>query len=104
MCVITTFKSVVGCVVSVLNLTVPILAGVALTLFIWGAIRYIYTAGEEGHRQGKEMLTWGVIALFVIASLFGILRLLDNTFFSGSNLGGSLDYSEIQNPGQWDHL
>lgn len=86
MCRFTDFISVVSCALSIINTIIPILGGIALVIFFWGAIRYIYSAGDEGHNSGRELLFWGVVALFVLFCIYGILRLLDNAFLDGTGL------------------
>lgn len=86
MCNLIDFASVVGCAVSIINVIIPILAGLAVVLFMWGGVRYIYSAGEGEHQEGREMLLWGIIALFVLFCIYGILRILDNTFLGGAGL------------------
>lgn len=53
------------------------LAGFALLLFLWGCVKYIYNSSEtKGKTEGKEAMIWGIIALFVLFSIWGILGLL----------------------------
>jgi hypothetical protein len=62
-----------------------IVAAAALLVFFWGVLRYIAAAGDEkGKERGKTIMTWGVIALFVMFSVFGIVRFLQNSFGIGS--------------------
>ena len=55
-------------------------------IFFWGLVRYIYSAGEGEHREGRDLMLWGLLALFVLFSIYGILRVLDNEFLSGAGL------------------
>src|SRR3989344_425085 len=60
---------------------IPILVGLALVFFIIGLIRFVIAAEEEKRKEGKSMMWWGVVALFVIVSIWGI------TAFIGEQLG-----------------
>lgn len=84
MCTFTDFSSVVACSIGIINVVIPILAGIALLLFLWGGVRYIYSSGEGEHKEGREVLLWGLIALFVLFSVYGILRILSNEFLGGA--------------------
>lgn len=65
----------------VLRAIVPMLITVALIVFIWGLIKYLMKIGDEKERQaGVQLMLWGVIAIFVMSSVWGIVRLLQNTF------------------------
>ena len=65
----------------VLRAIVPMLITVALIVFIWGLIKYLLKVGDEKERQqGIQLMLYGVIAIFVMSSVWGIVRLLQNTF------------------------
>lgn len=66
----------------ILNKTVvPLLMTVALIMFFVGMIRFIASAGDETKRkEGKQFMLWGIIGLFVMLTIFGILGVLVNTF------------------------
>lgn len=52
---------------------VPLLMTLALVAFIWGLVQFIFSAGDEAKRKsGKGIMIWGVIALFVMASVWGL--------------------------------
>jgi uncharacterized membrane protein YjfL (UPF0719 family) len=60
---------------------IPLIFALAVAAFVWGVVRFfILDAGEEAKRtQGKQFMIWGIIALTVILSVWGIVRLLGNT-------------------------
>jgi len=65
----------------ILSAVVPLLITVALIVFIWGLIQYLLKVGdEEQRRQGVQLMLWGVIAIFVMSSVWGLVALLQNTF------------------------
>lgn len=79
----STFRDVVDLSISLINLVIPVLVALALVLFLWGGVRYIYKSGDaHGKGADKEALLWGVIALFVLFSIWGLLRLLKESFLS----------------------
>jgi uncharacterized membrane-anchored protein len=59
----------------ILNLVVPVLFGLSLVYFFWGVGQFILRdAGNEKTREeGKKKIIWGIIALFVFVSIYGIL-------------------------------
>lgn len=65
-----------------LNRTVvPLLITVALIMFLFGVVKFIANSGDEaGRKEGKQFILWGIIGLFVMISIFGILSVLVNTF------------------------
>ena len=52
---------------------------VAVVVFFWGLIRYIYAVDSQ-KAEGLQTMLWGVLAIFVMVSIWGIIRLVQNTF------------------------
>jgi TM2 domain-containing membrane protein YozV len=77
-------KGILGIAASLLNLSARVLAGLALLVFFFGLAKFILNAAsEEAQREGKQFMIWGIIALFVMVSVWGLVAVLQNTFFSG---------------------
>ena len=77
------FTDIVRILTNLLNATVPALFSLALLLFFWGIAKFMLNASDEKARtEGRDTIFYGIIALFVIFSLWGILRLLENTFLT----------------------
>ena len=64
----------------VTRILIPLAFVLALLFFFWGVAKYVWAAGD-GKDEGKKIMIWGVIALFVMASIWGIVS------FIGKNLG-----------------
>jgi len=62
------------------------LAGsLAFLAFFWGIAVYIFKAGDEKEKErGKNIMFYGVIALFVMVAVWGLIGILKNTFFEGA--------------------
>ena len=59
---------------------------VALTMlvFFWGLSKFILAAGDEKKvADGKRLIFWGIIALFIMVSIWGIINLLYSDFIGG---------------------
>ncbi len=64
----------VGGLISRLTL---IAAGVALLVFFWGLAKFIFKSGDEkSHEEGAAVMKWGIIALFVMVSVWGIVNFM----------------------------
>jgi len=78
------------------SLATPIVVGLALLAFFWGLVKYIFSAGEDdAKKEGIRLMIGGVIAIFVIVSLVGIVRFIGNAV--GVGQGGSLDIPKVGN-------
>jgi len=50
-------------------------------VFLWGITKYIFKGDSEGEREkGKQFMIWGIVGLFVMFGVWGIIELLGNTF------------------------
>ena len=69
----------------IMDMIVPIMVGLALIYFIYGLGEYILESGEEGKKaEGRNIMIYGTIAMFVIVSIWGLVQLLQET----TNVGG----------------
>ena len=60
---------------------IPFLITLATVAFIWGIIQYFLNPdNEEKRKKGKEFLVWGLIGLFVMISVWGLVGVLSDTF------------------------
>ncbi len=63
------------------NSVVPLLITVAIAIFIWGVVQFIGNADNEEKRQkGRDFMVWGIVSLFLIVSVWGIVHILTDTF------------------------
>lgn len=61
--------------IGLLRLAMPILVGIAVLVFFKGLIQFIAKSGDsKSHEAGRSLMIWGVIAIFIMVSVFGILR------------------------------
>lgn len=53
---------------------VPLLMSVAIVMFFWGIVKFIANMDDENARSGgKSLMVWGMIAIFVMVSFWGII-------------------------------
>ncbi len=59
----------------VINQLIVIVAGLALLYFFWGLVKFIFHSGSEAEQtKGKDIMKWGIISLFVMFSIWGLVR------------------------------
>ncbi|MBI2631092.1 hypothetical protein HYW73_02650 [Candidatus Nomurabacteria bacterium] len=70
------------------NSIIPLIFAVAILMFIWGAVKFfIINSDEEAKReQGKQFMIWGIIALTVMTTVWGLVALLGGTFGIGGDI------------------
>ena len=63
-----------------LNGVIGLFITLAIVVFFWGLIKYLISLDHENANEGLKIMFWGVIAIFVMVSIWGIIRLLQSTF------------------------
>jgi len=77
----TPLENIIGIIGDIILLVIPVVVALALIFFFWGLAQFILNAGNEQKRtEGKGIMLWGIIALFVIVSVWGLVTVLQNTF------------------------
>lgn len=75
------FGELIDLFIHIINITIPILIALAVLGFFWGVFRYGFSReSEDKIKEGRKIMVWGFIALFVMVSIWGILRVLAVTF------------------------
>ena len=73
-----------------MGLLIPITVGAALVYFLYGLAQFILVSGDEKKlAEGKQKMVWGVIALFIMVSIWGIIGFLQKDIL-GSTPPGTL--------------
>jgi len=91
---LTEVEGIVGSIGRIVNLLLPIVFAIGLLVFFWGLAKYILAAGDPAKAsEGKSIMIWGVIALFVMAAIWGLVR------FIGESLGISTTDTDVTAPG-----
>ena len=65
---------------------IPLLGIIAFLIFILGVGRFIRNSGQSKDAD-KGMLTYGVGALFVLLTIWGIISFIQNEFGLGTEVG-----------------
>lgn len=77
----TTFAGLVAKVVGLVDVITIILTGVAVVVFFAGLVQFIFHAGDKTSVDaGRQKITAGLIGVFVIIAVWGIVKIVGNTF------------------------
>ncbi|RJQ30734.1 hypothetical protein C4572_03635 [Candidatus Parcubacteria bacterium] len=70
-------KLIANIKLNVLNPIIGFMFAIAVVMFIYGIVEYILGADNEDKRdKGKEHMIWGVIGMFVMVGVYGIMHFL----------------------------
>lgn len=76
-----TIETLITKLIGILNVVVPFLIAVAVVIFLFGVVKYITAGGdEEKRKEARNVMIYGIIGLFVMVSIWGLVAVLVNTF------------------------
>jgi len=77
-----TFATFIDSVVGAINTyIVPFIFGLVFLAFLWGAARYFLLEGrsDESRAKGRQFVLWGLLGIFALIALWGIVNGLLST-------------------------
>lgn len=82
-----------GLVGSWVKMALPLIISIAVVWFVWNVFQYAVAGDEEKKAQAKGQMIWGIVGIFVMVSVWGLVGILQSTFGTGSataNIGSQL--------------
>jgi len=76
----TTAGSVLQVITNLVEQIIPILFAAALAFFVYGVIKYVIAGDADNKSEARSFLIKGIIGLFVITSVWGLVGVIQNTF------------------------
>jgi hypothetical protein len=78
--VVNNIKGIGALFTSILQSVVMILIGAAIVVFLWSIFKYLTEGKNEAKREeAKQYMIYGVIAIFIMVSVWGLVELLSQT-------------------------
>lgn len=68
----------VRCVIT--SAIIPLIFVLAFLFFLWGVLKFMYATDTKQKDEAKKSIFWGLLALFIMVSVWGIVKLLQTTF------------------------
>ncbi len=66
---------------TIIGALIPIIMAIALLIFFWGLAMYMFKADDSTARgEAINIMVMGIIVLFVMVSVWGLVGLLGKTF------------------------
>ena len=72
------FSDLIDVFMELIQAALPVIAALALLVFLWGLVRFIFrvSGDEKAVDEGKNLMKWGLIALFILVSFWGIIEIV----------------------------
>ena len=93
-----TFQTIVGKIQSsIFTPMVALIISWAAVTFLWALIKYIKSEDPNAKGEAVKTISWGILILAVMLSVWGLVNLLTNTFSSwGSNSSQNINIPQMQ--------
>ena len=79
------FAGFVGLLTDLIGTLVFVVFTLTFFVFLWGVIKNVLLKGgsPESLKAGKNIMFWGILVLVIMVAIWGILAILQRTFFGG---------------------
>ena len=77
---VTSVWSLADFIKRLLDTALPLLIAAAVVWFVYGLFQLFLAADEEKKEKAKSTVIYGVIAIFVMVSVWGLVNILAGTF------------------------
>ena len=96
---ITDVNSLTAKLTNLGNTFIQLLIAFAVIWIIYNVVRYIMKADSDDRKPIGNAILWGIVGLFIILSIWGLVRILSNTFRTDSTAPTN-QYPVVQYPAQ----
>ena len=70
-----------GIINSIIDPIILLLFSAGVFLFMWGLLVFLLNADKPDKRKtGQDHMLWGIIGVFIMATVFGIIEIILSTF------------------------
>lgn len=92
-----TFAGLANQIVQLLGSATTDLIVFAIVVYFWGVSSSLFKQGEEARGLLRRQLLWGVFVIFLAVTIWGIVQLLQSSFFGASVNGTTSSTGTTQN-------
>jgi hypothetical protein len=95
-------RSLLESLADIVNFLIPAVAALALLYFFYGLAKFILARrdGSDGQDEAKGIMIWGVVALFVMVSVWGLVRFIGDALGIGTTQNRDIDIPGFSNDGR----
>lgn len=70
---------------TLINRLIPFIIALTILVFLWGIFRFVLAKDAEARKEARGYIVWGIISLFVMVSVWGLVNILVRTFSLNTN-------------------
>jgi hypothetical protein len=79
------YSTALGVVIGVIRFLGMLVLALAVVYFLWGVLQYVISDDATKREDAIKTITYGIIILFVMVSMWSLVFLIGSTFNLGSN-------------------
>lgn len=65
----------------VFNPAILLVFAAGFVVFMWGLVQFLMNVEDsKGRQEGLQKIIWGIVGLFIMVSIWGIIAIMQNTF------------------------
>ncbi len=76
----TGFLGLIAWATIVLSYIFPFILALSVIWIVWYIFRYAVAGGEDDKSKAKTHIIWGIVGLFIMVSIWGLVTILTSTF------------------------
>jgi uncharacterized membrane protein HdeD (DUF308 family) len=84
-------SGILSTVLTLVDQATFVIVAIAILVFIYGIVRYVIANNEEAKANAQRLILYGVIGLFAIVAVWGLVNFLANT----TGIGSGVDAPEL---------
>ncbi|HEY4522373.1 MAG TPA: hypothetical protein VJH91_01905 [Candidatus Paceibacterota bacterium] len=93
-----TYHELANYFVTIIDTATGMLIVAGIVIYFFGISTGLVSKGEDAQSKLRIYMLWGLIVLFVMVSIWGILRLVQNTLFMGDPYSPDVGSSGFEDP------
>lgn len=63
---------------NIINRLIPFVIALTVLVFLWGVFKFVLSTDADSRSEARGYMIWGIIALFVMVSVWGLVNILVN--------------------------
>jgi uncharacterized membrane protein YidH (DUF202 family) len=70
---------------TLINRLIPFIIALTVLVFLWGVFKFVISNDAEARKEARSYMVWGIVSLFIMVSVWGLVNILVRTFSLNTN-------------------
>ncbi len=77
---INNVDNIISTIITGFNIAIYVLISFAIVYIVWSVVKYFVMGEGEDKKEQASKIGWGILGLFIILSIWGLVGILKSTF------------------------